>query len=150
MAVVLARREAAGNHLAPEHPDQRLAEQLSGDRVGLANQALAVDHHHPAGQQIEQALQALGEQLLFRQFLHALGADQFQLTSELIDARLQRSIGIAELFGHLLEQGVGLLQLVRDEGLARQSGIGAGAVGSWLHVHLSLDDRQRTVVVREE
>ncbi len=149
VAIVLARREAANDHLAPEHPDQRLAEQLPGNRIGFADQALAVDHHDPAGKQVEQALQTLRQALLLRQLLHALGADQFQFAGELIDAGLQRSVGVAEPFRHLLEQRIRPAEFIGGA-IARRNGFDGGALGDWLHVNLSRGDRQRTVVLRDE
>lgn len=76
VAVILARSEAAGDHLAPEHAHQRLAKQAQGRRVGLADHAMGIDDDDAAGKQVEQALQAVGQALLFRQLLHALRADQ--------------------------------------------------------------------------
>ena len=63
MAVILARGEAAGDHLAPELTDQWLAQQLACRRVGLAHIPLIVDDDHPAGQQVEQVLQTIGQAL---------------------------------------------------------------------------------------
>lgn len=76
MAVILARSEAAGDHLAPEHAHQRFAKQAQGRRVGLADHTMGIDDDDAAGKQVEQALQAAGQALLFRQLLHALRADQ--------------------------------------------------------------------------
>ncbi|MNZ23472.1 hypothetical protein D3C78_405890 [compost metagenome] len=144
VAVVFTRSEAAGDHLTPEHAHQRLAEQPARRRIGLAHHALAVDHDDAAGQQVEQALQTIGQALLFRQLLHALGADQGQLTLQLGDARLQQAIGLAELAGHLVEQGESLFKTSAAAFLHRIRCRG-GTVGGLHHATLSSIRRQRNV-----
>ncbi|MCY1230699.1 hypothetical protein D9M72_431230 [compost metagenome] len=110
MAVVFARGEIAGDHFAPEHAHQGLAKQAARHRVGFAHHALPVDHNDTAGQQVQQALQAVGEAFLLRQLLHALGTDQGQLALQLGDPRLQHAVGLAELGRHLVEQRKGLFK----------------------------------------
>ncbi|MCY1550158.1 hypothetical protein D9M68_863880 [compost metagenome] len=110
VAIVLTRSEVARNDLPPEHAEQRQTEQIARHRVGLTHHALAVDDDDPARQQIQQALQALGQALLLGQFLHALGADQGQLPLQLGDPVLQHAVGLTELSRHLVEAGKSLLQ----------------------------------------
>lgn len=64
VTVILARSEAAGDHLTPEHAHQRLAKQAQGRRVGLADHAMGIDDDDAAGKQVEQALQAVRQALL--------------------------------------------------------------------------------------
>ena len=130
VTIILARREVARDHLAPEHAHQRLAEHAARHRIGFAHHALAVDNDHAAGQQVEQALQSVGQALLLRQFLHALGTDQGQLALELADPRLEHAVGAAQLRGHLIEQGEGLLQ-AGTAGLLDRCGSGFRDGGRW-------------------
>ncbi|MNP08662.1 hypothetical protein D3C76_1007410 [compost metagenome] len=144
VTVILARREAAGDHLAPEHAHQRLAEQPARRRIGLTHHALAVDDDDAAGQQVEQVLQAVGQAFLFRQLLHALGADQGQFALQLGDACLQQAVGLAELAGHLVEQGESLFKTSAAAFLHRIRCRG-GTVGGLHHATLSSIRRQRNV-----
>ncbi|MNP44436.1 hypothetical protein D3C76_1382990 [compost metagenome] len=140
VAVILARGEATGDHLAPQLTEQRLAQQLAGCRVGFAHQPLVVDHHHPAGQQVEQVLQAVGQALLLVQFSHALGTYHGQLALELADAGFEHAVGLVELGGYLVEQGECLLQplstLLFDRGTPLRIK-GSGKVGGLGHRALS-------------
>jgi len=111
VTIVGARGKAAGDHLAPEHAHQRLAEQRHRHRIGVAHDTLAIDHDDAAGQHVEQALQPVGQALLLGQLLHALRADQGKFTLQLGDAGFQQAVGLVELAGHLVEQREGLLQM---------------------------------------
>lgn len=133
VTVILARSEAAGDHLTPEHAHQRLAKQAQGRRVGLADHAMGIDDDDAAGKQVEQALQAVRQALLFRQLLHALRADQGQLPFQLGNALLQQAIGLAELAGHLVEQREGLLEAGAAGGLGRIGWLLGEGVEGWLH-----------------
>ncbi|MNW65769.1 hypothetical protein D3C74_441820 [compost metagenome] len=112
--------------MAPQLADQRLAEQFAGGRVGFAYQALAIDHDHPTGQQVQQVLQAVGQAFLFAQFIDALGADHRQLALEFADPGFEQAVGLAQLAGHLIEQGEGLLDtlaaVLLDRGLPLRIG----------------------------
>ncbi|GIZ12183.1 hypothetical protein NCCP436_15990 [Pseudomonas sp. NCCP-436] len=50
----------------------------------------------------------MGQTFFLRQLLHALGTNQGQLALQLIDPRLQQTVGLAQLAGHLVEQGESL------------------------------------------
>ncbi|MNH17147.1 hypothetical protein D3C79_768060 [compost metagenome] len=110
MPVILARGEAAGDHLAPQLAEQGFTQQFTGRRIGFAHQALVIDDDHPAGQQGQQVLQAIGQALFLVQLGHALGADHRQLAFEFADAGLEHAVGLVELGGDLVEQGERLLK----------------------------------------
>ena len=81
-------------------------------------------------------------QVSLGQLLHVLGADQCQLALQLVDPRLEQAVRLAELAGHLVEQGKGLLQtgttgLLERRRQAGLGGFGGTAVG--FHLLLSHD-----------
>ncbi|MNL30004.1 hypothetical protein D3C87_1517160 [compost metagenome] len=110
MAIVLPGREAAGNDLPPQLAFEGQPQQLTGRGIGFAHDALGIDDDDAAGQQIEEVLQAVGQAFFFRQFLHALGADHFQLTLELGDPGFEHAVGVSQLTRHLVEQRKRLLK----------------------------------------
>ena len=110
MPVVLTRRKAAGNHLAPQLAFQGQTQQLTGRRIGFAHDALGVNDDDATGQQIKEVLQAVGQAFFFRQFLHALGADHFQLALELGHPGFEHAVGVSQLARHLVEQRKRLLK----------------------------------------
>ncbi|BFN29023.1 hypothetical protein PsSCT_37850 [Pseudomonas sp. SCT] len=71
MPVVLARREAATDDVAPERTYKRFAKKLEADRVSVAHDAVPIDHDYAARQQVEHVLQPVGKPLLFLQLLPA-------------------------------------------------------------------------------
>ena len=82
MAVVAPRGEAACDDVAPQLVLQRLAQELNGNRIGFAHDAMPVEHHHATGKQIEQAAQPLGQPLFFIQLAQTQRAGGVQLTFE--------------------------------------------------------------------
>ena len=153
MTVVFARGEVAGNHLAPEHARQRLTQQTACSRVGFAHHTLPVQHHHPTGQQVQQALQAMGQALLLGELLHALGTDQGQLPFQLGDPRLHHGVGLAQLRGHLIEQRKRLFQIGAHGRFSSnrqwQFSDGGGA-DDWVHTHLSHGEPSFDGLVQED
>jgi len=135
MTVIAARREAACDDLAPQHPFQRLTEQLAGSRIGLAHHAVGVDDDDATGQQVQQVLQAVGQALFLRQFGHALGADDRQLPLQLGDTRFKHAVGVAQLGGHLVEQRKRLLKAkpagLFNGGLALEFRVSGHGGGLW-------------------
>ncbi|MCY1437623.1 hypothetical protein D9M71_537910 [compost metagenome] len=110
VAVILARSEAASDHLTPQLTLQRLAKQVAGSGIGLTHAALAIDDNDPAGQQVKQVLQTVGQALLLGQLGHALGTDHRQLALELGDPGFEQAVGLTELGGHLIEHGKSLFK----------------------------------------
>ncbi len=119
MAIVQARRKALLDDVAPELAFQRFAQQLDGGRVAMGHLPLAVEHHHAAGQQLQQVLQAAGDTLLLGDLLQALVIGHLDFAGQLGHAVLQQQVGIVQIRGKLVEgaerqvEGFGAAQLQR-------------------------------------
>ncbi len=110
MVVVLTRGEALADDVAPEHAFDRLSQQFARCRVDLAHHTAAIQHHNPAGQQVQQVLQPARQARLLGQLLGALGADVRQLRFQGLHLIFEQGVGLGKLTGHPAELTIGLLQ----------------------------------------
>src|SRR5690606_2825302 len=137
MAIVLARGKAARNDFAPEQPFKRLTKQLQSHRIGFANHALTIDDDDTAWQQVEQALQAIGQPLLLVELAQALRTGFCELPFKLGHAFLQQFLRVFETTRQVRETLERLLELSANAGLGRARN-GGGWRKHRSHWHMSV------------
>ena len=104
VAVVGTRREGTLDDITPALVQQRLAQQLLGHRIDLADHTLTVDDPDATGQKVEHLAQAPRQTLLLGQLLQALLAGHDQLARQLGDPLLEQLPRGIQLPGQAREQ----------------------------------------------